>query len=63
MSTAVNMGARVASPTVESVRAACARARQFIEAHHLCLEATIDDYPIGRPELGDSAAIRTPGTR
>jgi hypothetical protein len=41
MSTPVNMGARVVRPTVESVRAACARARQFIESRHLCLEATI----------------------
>ncbi len=52
MSTPVNMGTQVVTPTVESVRAACARARQLIEAHHLCLEATIDDYPIGRRERG-----------
>jgi hypothetical protein len=52
MSTPVNMGSQVVTPTVESVRAACARARQFIEAHHLGLDATIGDYPIGRRERG-----------
>lgn len=52
MSTAVNMGTQVVRPTVESVLADCARARQFIESHHLCLDATIDDYPIGRRERG-----------
>ena len=52
MSTPVNMGARVVTPTVGSVRAARARAHQFIEAHHLCLDATIEDYPIGRRERG-----------
>jgi hypothetical protein len=35
MNTAANMGEQVVTPTVESVRAACARARQFIETHHL----------------------------
>jgi hypothetical protein len=39
------MASRVITPTVESVRVVCARARQFIESHHLCLEATIEDYP------------------
>ena len=48
MRTPVDMGVQVVTPTVESVRAAWARARRFIAAHHLCLEATIDDYPIGR---------------
>jgi hypothetical protein len=52
MSTAVNMGARVVSPTVESVLTGCDRAREFIESHHLCLDATIDDYTIGRMEHG-----------
>jgi hypothetical protein len=53
MRTPVNMPPPVVTPTVESVRAACARARQFIEGHHLCLDATIDDYPIGRRERGE----------
>jgi hypothetical protein len=34
---------QVVTPTVESVCASRAWARQFIEARHLCLEATIDD--------------------
>jgi hypothetical protein len=40
--------AQIVTPTVESVRAACAGARQFIELHPLCLEATIEDY-LGYP--------------
>ncbi len=52
MSTPVTPGVQVVAPTVESVHAACTRARQFIESHHLCLDATIDDYPIGRLERG-----------
>jgi hypothetical protein len=52
MSTTVNMGTQIVRPTVELVRAACAKARQFIESHHLCLDSTIEDYPIGRRERG-----------
>jgi hypothetical protein len=52
MNTAANLGTHVVTPTVESVRAACARIRRFVESHHLCLEATIEDYPIGRRERG-----------
>lgn len=47
-----DMGMQAVTSTVESVRTACARARQFLEAHHLCPEATIEDYPIGRRERG-----------
>jgi hypothetical protein len=52
MSTPVNMGTKIVRPTVESVQAGCVRAREFIESHHLCLEAIIPDYPIGRRDRG-----------
>jgi hypothetical protein len=52
MSATGSMGTQTVRPTVESVRAACARAREFMEAHHLCLDATIDNYSIGRRERG-----------
>jgi hypothetical protein len=52
MSPTVTMGTQLVRPTAESVRAACARSRQFIEGHHLGLDATIADYPIGRRERG-----------
>jgi hypothetical protein len=52
MSTSVNLGTQIVRPTVDSVQAACAKAREFIESHHLCLDATIEDYPIGRRERG-----------
>jgi hypothetical protein len=38
--------------TRDEIRAACATAREFIARHHLCLDATIDDYPIGRQDRG-----------
>jgi hypothetical protein len=39
-------------PTVDQVHEACATARAFLETHHLCLDATIADYPIGRRDRG-----------
>jgi hypothetical protein len=39
-------------PTTDQVHEACALARQFLETHHLCLDATIADYPIGRRDRG-----------
>ena len=50
MSMTINMGTQVVRPTVQSVPAGCARAREFSERHHLCLDATIEDYSIGRRE-------------
>jgi hypothetical protein len=38
--------------TADEIRAACVAAREFIARHHLCLDATIDDYPIGRQDRG-----------
>jgi hypothetical protein len=38
--------------TADEIRAACTTAREFIARHHLCLDATIDDYPIGRQDSG-----------
>jgi hypothetical protein len=38
--------------TADEIRAACVAAREFIARHHLCLNATIDDYPIGRQDRG-----------
>ena len=39
-------------PTVADVLEACQKAREFILSADLCLEATIDDYPIGRRDRG-----------
>ena len=41
-------------PSVEQVKASCSTAIEFIEHNtsRLCLDATIDDYPIGRRERG-----------
>ena len=58
MSTPVNIGAQVVTPTVESVLAACTRARQFIESHHLCLDATIVNYPPRHAGLTSALAWR-----
>ena len=38
--------------TADEIQTACAAAREFIARHHLCLDATIDDYPIGRQDRG-----------
>jgi hypothetical protein len=38
--------------TADDIRTACAAVREFIARHHLCLDATIPDYPIGRQERG-----------
>jgi hypothetical protein len=38
--------------TADEIRAACGAARDFIARNHLCLDATIDDYPIGRHDRG-----------
>jgi hypothetical protein len=35
-------------PTIDEIRAKFAEVRQTIQAYELCLDATIDDYPIGR---------------
>jgi hypothetical protein len=39
-------------PTIDEIRAKFAEVRQTIEGYELCLDATIDDYPIGRRERG-----------
>jgi hypothetical protein len=39
-------------PTIDEIRAKFAEVRQTIQAYELCLDATIDDYPIGRRERG-----------
>jgi hypothetical protein len=39
-------------PTRDEIRATFASVRDLIERNHLCLDATIDDYPIGRRERG-----------
>jgi hypothetical protein len=39
-------------PTNEEIRESFAEVRDRIEHSHLCLDATIDDYPIGRRERG-----------
>ena len=39
-------------PTHDEIRATFAEVRDQIERSHLCLDATIDDYPIGRRERG-----------
>jgi hypothetical protein len=39
-------------PTHEQIRSTFASVRDLIERNHLCLDATIDDYPIGRRERG-----------
>ena len=39
-------------PTIEEIRAKFAEVRQTIEGYELCLDGTIDDYPIGRRERG-----------
>ena len=39
-------------PTHDGIRATFASVRNQIEQSHLCLDATIDDYPIGRRERG-----------
>jgi hypothetical protein len=39
-------------PTHEEIRATFAVVRDQLERSHLCLDATIDDYPIGRRERG-----------
>ena len=39
-------------PTHDEIRATFASVRDLIERNHLCLDATIDDYPIGRRERG-----------
>src|SRR5262249_18039059 len=38
--------------TADEIRVACGAAREFIARNHLCLDATIDDYPIGRQDRG-----------
>jgi hypothetical protein len=38
--------------TADEIRAAGVAARDFIARHHLCLDATIEDYPIGRHDRG-----------
>jgi hypothetical protein len=38
--------------TADEIRAACAAAREFIARHQLRVDATIDDYPIGRQDRG-----------
>jgi hypothetical protein len=38
--------------TADEIRAACVAAGEFIARNHLCLDATIDDYPIGRQDRG-----------
>ena len=39
-------------PTIDEIRAKFAEVRQTIQGYELCLDATIDDYPIGRRERG-----------
>ncbi len=39
-------------PTPDEIRATFARVRETIASMDLCLDATIDDYPIGRRERG-----------
>jgi hypothetical protein len=39
-------------PTPEQIRTTFDNVRQTIASKHLCLDATIDDYPIGRRERG-----------
>jgi hypothetical protein len=39
-------------PTHDEIRATFAQVRDQIERSHLCLDATIDDYPIGRRDRG-----------
>ena len=39
-------------PTPDEIRATFAGVRQQIVGMNLCLDATIDDYPIGRRERG-----------
>ena len=39
-------------PTVKEIRAKFAEVRGVIAKSDLCLDATIDDYPIGRRERG-----------
>jgi hypothetical protein len=39
-------------PTHDEIRATFVSVRDLIERNHLCLDATIDDYPIGRRERG-----------
>ena len=38
--------------TADEIRAACVAAREFIARNRLCLDATIDYYPIGRQDRG-----------
>jgi hypothetical protein len=38
--------------TADEIRAACVAAREFIARNRLCLDATSDDYPIGRQDRG-----------
>jgi hypothetical protein len=39
-------------PTHDQIRETFASARDLVHRNHLCLDATIDDYPIGRRERG-----------
>jgi hypothetical protein len=39
-------------PTVEQVREKCERAVEIIKSYPMCLDATIDDYPIGGSNRG-----------
>ena len=39
-------------PTHDEIRATFASVRDLVQRNHLCLDATIDDYPIGRRERG-----------
>jgi len=41
-------------PTHDEIRATFASVRDLVQCNHLCLDATIDDYPIGRRERGKS---------
>ena len=39
-------------PTHDEIRTTFTSVRDLIQRNHLCLDATIDDYPIGRRERG-----------
>ena len=39
-------------PTHDQIRETFANVRDLVQRNHLCLDATIDDYPIGRRERG-----------
>src|SRR5260370_1977114 len=39
-------------PTHDEIRATFASVRDLVQRNHLCLDATIDDYPIGRRQPG-----------